>query len=73
MKKAKSAGKKRPATLDRRAELMKDIAHKIDRRNELARRNAPEEWLDRYDEEIQDAERELAKLEAKLDGWLLDR
>lgn len=58
-------------TIDRGV-LLRETAHKIDRRLMLVKRHAPAEWLNRLTDEIHDNQRKLELVELELSD-LLDR
>lgn len=55
-----------------RSRLLRETAHKIDRRLMLVKRHAPAEWLNRLTDEIHDLQRALELVELELSD-LLDR
>lgn len=55
-----------------RGRLLRETAHKIDRRLMLVKRHAPAEWLNRLTDEIHDLQRALELVELELSD-LLDR
>ena len=58
-------------TIDRGV-MLRETAHKIDRRLMLVKRHAPAEWLNRLTDEIHDNQRKLELVELELSD-LLDR
>ena len=55
-----------------RGRLLRETAHKIDRRLMLVKRHAPAEWLNRLTDEIHEHQRTLELVELELSD-LLDR